>query len=145
MTEKMNELRPCAIALVLFGIELASCAPRKTVDKGILGKWYWINKSGTSTFTLSLETSGDSLFGNYCSIVDKGNRIDCEPGEYNISGAGSDREVEVKFNSFFDATDGKAFLKLEDDTSLRWEIIKYPSGGNCYAPKKVTLVRHKRW
>ncbi|MBL7691382.1 MAG: hypothetical protein JNM41_07300 [Flavipsychrobacter sp.] len=137
--------RSLAITLFIVGIVSASFVPQRNVDKGMLGKWYWINTAGSSTFMLSLESSGDSLYGYYCSIVDKGNRIDCALGEYNISGTGSARVAKVKFNSFFDAKNGTAILRLIGDTSLIWEITKVPTDGDCYAPKKVTLSRHKRW
>lgn len=112
------------------------------------GKWYWESKDKKSTFFISLHAKKDSIYGFYCSSYNIGNRIDCgsDTEEINIAGKIHHENIQLTFNSFFDAKDGNAVIKYnKHDATLTWSITKPPKGGSYYAPQSATLTRKKLW
>lgn len=111
------------------------------------GSWYWKSKDSSSTFKLVLLLKADTVYGKYCAAYDFGNRMDCDfdTTNFNLRGTLYQDSVIVKFNSFYGAENGIAFIEKEGD-SLLWKILKYPQGGDCYAPQEAVMYKKiKNW
>jgi hypothetical protein len=106
----------------------------------LLGMWEK-NESSDNTFSINFgKIKGDSIFGQYCAVAREGKKIDCDTSKmFNIKGIIKDNIIEVVFNSFFDAKNGKAKIIITGN-SLKWKIIKSPEG-ECYAPKESVLIK----
>jgi hypothetical protein len=108
-----------------------------------IGFWGNDNKNTGSSFRIKLTLNNDLLLGQYCATAYNGNRMDCSFDiENNISGKINDDKIDISFYSFYGAKKGVAEIKLIGDT-LYWTITKWPTGGDCFAPEKVKLIRIK--
>jgi len=105
------------------------------------GNWVQSNPSEGNSFKVELDVESDSIWGSYCAVSDFGNRIDCSiDNELNLKGVIKGTVAEVSFYSFFGAKNGVSKLSLKD-SSLVWEITKWPIGDQVIAPKSANLVR----
>jgi hypothetical protein len=113
--------------------------------KDYSGSWYWKSEDSSSSFKIIVYQNDDSVYGQYCAAYDFGNRLDCDfDTEYNINGRAYDSIALVKFSSFYGAKDGEATLTLQGN-KLQWDIKKYPSGADCFAPKEASMEQKAKW
>jgi hypothetical protein len=79
------------------------------------GTWRNVQQDTNNSFTIKLYQIEDSIYGNYCAVYYKGDRLDCGSGDsdFNISGRIKAYDsVLVDFDSFFDGVNGIASLKM---------------------------------
>jgi hypothetical protein len=111
------------------------------------GSWFWKSKDSSGTFKLVLVLKTDSLYGKYCAAYNFGNRMDCDfdTSTLNIRGFLHQDSLLINFNSFYGAENGVAFIEIKGD-SLLWRILKYPQGGDCFAPPYAVMSKKiKNW
>ena len=104
------------------------------------GSWFWKSEDSSASFKLVLSLKYDTVYGKYCAAYDFGNRLDCDfdTTSFNLAGTARDDSIVLRFNSFYGAEDGIALVKRSAD-SLLWKIVKYPHGGDCFAPKFAVM------
>jgi hypothetical protein len=126
--------------LILSG--LINAAPPQQLFSG---EWVLVSAPKSSEFSIKLRQTGRDLRGQYCAIVQNGNRIDCDdeenPNIYGVTNSSGAAAI-VEFSSFFGATKGKSQLKIVKG-QLVWHVESAPSGGAYYAPRDAVLVRSK--
>lgn len=106
------------------------------------GRWVWKSKDSETQFTLEIKQEGDSINGLYCASAYSGNRLDCpSENEFNIFGRMNRDTVFINFSSFYGAIGGEALLTGTSTKSIKWEIKKWPTGGDCFAPPSVELKK----
>lgn len=157
LLRKKNNLdflrQKASLSCLLICLLLCSCISKdaksnKNYSSIYGGKWYWKSADGKNTFFVSLKTVKDSVYGYYCAVYDRGNRIDCGSDEtdINLKGTINDSDMSLVFASFFGAENGRVMITLNMmDTTLIWRIKVYPSGGNCFAPENAVLTKKKMW
>ena len=108
------------------------------------GTWYWKSKDRNNNLELTI-TSRDnqSLKGNYCSVFDQGNKIDCsselEDQTNFILKQISDNIFQGTFTSNYSFK--KGILKIifnPLNNNIKLEIIEVPKG-EFYLPKNAVL------
>ncbi len=110
------------------------------------GFWGWENKENEITFRLKLYQNKDSIWGQYCAAAYAGLRMDCSfDTEFNITGNIFKDSARVRFYSFYGAKNGLASLHCIGDT-LIWKIIRWPSGGEVFAPEiaRLNILKEER-
>lgn len=109
--------------------------------KNLIGTWNWRSDDKSQEFTIKIKRiEKDSVFGQYCAIYNNGGKIDCDFDDINnIKGLIVKDKIQLSFNSFFGAKNGKAEIKFFDNY-IEWKIIKEPKG-EYYSPQSATLSR----
>lgn len=110
------------------------------------GNWYWYNSDSSNSFKIVFKQKQDSLYGQYCAVYLRGNCLDCDIDEkINIFGkVKKENTVIVRFNSFFGARNGVAEI-TKTPNGIIWRIVRYPSGGGCFAPQKAEMTSNRLW
>lgn len=136
----MNNLK---LFLLSWLLSVSTLSFINICDEDLSGKWVWESPNGTRQFTIKLKmTFKDSLNGQYCAVAYSGQKLDCDFNEViNIRGNKLNGIWKVKFNSFFGAKGGLAELRKLNDSTIQWKIIKWPMGGDCFAPPNVILSK----
>jgi len=119
--------------LLVFSV-LTSAAPP---PQEFSGDWVWFMAPNSRAFSIKLRQTGRDVSGQYCAIVQNGNRIDCDdeenPNMYGVANS-SGTDAIVEFSSFFGATKGKSQLKIVNG-QLIWHVERAPSGGLTTHPQ----------
>ncbi|WP_298319557.1 hypothetical protein [uncultured Aquimarina sp.] len=109
------------------------------VEISFLGKWENIDQT-SRIFTINLFKKDSKIVGNYCSITNNGNKIDCSvDDEQNLKAIIVDSILKVEFYSFFGGTNGVSEIELENENII-WTIVKSPVG-EFHCPMKDRLYR----
>lgn len=128
---------------------LFNCSARTgtmTVDSNVIdnyvGIWVYESDDGAISFNLSLRKKTDTtVVGQYCSIMENGNRIDCsDKDEDNVNGVLKGDTLFLNFYGYYGVgSKGSAKMFMVQNKSITWEL------GNCegtfFLPLKVSLVR----
>lgn len=94
------------------------------------------NEIPFSTFSINLKIdSNNYVKGTFCYIKNYVKRIDCDNA---FNGKLINKELVFSFNSSFGGKNGRAKIKLINDCTLLWEILKKPEG-EAYIPNKKIL------
>lgn len=129
------------VNLLIYSVLIFSAPSRQEFS----GDWIWLVAPKSRTFSIKLRQTGRDVRGQYCAIVQNGNRIDCDdeenPNIYGVTNSSGTAAI-VEFSSFFGATKGKSQLKVVKG-QLVWHVESAPSGGAYYAPRDAVLVRSK--
>jgi hypothetical protein len=102
--------------------------------------------SKKETLALTLLTIEDSIKGNFCSVMEYGNRMDCDVDDdfpdISIKGNiyGSDSAI-IEFTSAFGGV-GLAKLTFINSKAIKWEILREPNS-MYFIPKKKILYKNK--
>lgn len=109
--------------------------------KNIIGTWNWRSGDKSQEFTIKIKKiDNDSVFGQYCAVYNNGNKLDCDFDDINnIKGLIIGDKIQLNFNSFFGAKNGKAEIKISEKY-IEWKVTKSPKG-EYYAPESATLYR----
>ncbi|WP_092110639.1 hypothetical protein [Prevotella sp. KH2C16] len=142
------------ILLIVTGLLICSCNAKSDLkDTGtipidtLIGNWMYYQYHGKQShancvFDLTLKKAGkDSVIGNYCSIWDNGNRIDCSSeNANNIKGVFRKDTLYLSFHGFYDEhAQGEAKVYKQKGGDVIWEMGK--EEGAFYLPHKVVLLR----
>lgn len=113
----------------------------RTDSNSLIGVWNWRSDDKSQEFTIKIKKiDKDSVFGQYCAVYNNGNKIDCDVDDINnIKGLITKNKIQLKFNSFFGAKDGKAEIEIFEN-HIEWKIIKSPKG-EYYSPESATLYK----
>ena len=126
------------LLIISFIMTLMSCMnTAKTNDyTGV-----WESKWGNNSFQIRISQSENFIKGQYCAVMNKGDRMDCDFDDINnLEGVVKQEAINIYFYSFFGAINGKAIL-TPDGNNIKWEIVKWPEGGDCYAPETTILIK----
>ncbi|WP_409417016.1 hypothetical protein [Flavobacterium sp. PS2] len=113
----------------------------QTDSKNIIGVWNWRSDDKSQQFTIQIKRiEKDSVFGQYCAVYNNGNKLDCDVDDTNnIKGLIVKDKIQLSFDSFFGAKNGKAEIKIFEN-HIEWKIIKSPKG-EFYSPESAILYR----
>jgi hypothetical protein len=122
------------------------------------GEWQWtsyatdattnqkLNPEISSTFSLTISQTGNTISGNHCANINNASLVDCYMLESqqspSFSGTISNNTALVTFTSYRTNTSDQALLTLANN-QLQWRIIKTPptDGYDFVIPNEATLTK----
>lgn len=105
----------------------------------------WEVETENLTFTLYLKQINNKITGNHCSIMKKGDKIDCvlDVSDQSIFGNIENQSyVIVRFESQFCSKSGTAKITRLDTNTIDWQIISRPNG-EYHIPDHIVLKKEK--
>lgn len=122
--------------LIFIGVLLINVVAAKN-SRDLSGRWCWDKSNNIGSFTLFISKKGDLYKVEYSAVANEGARID--DGEDAFSFKVSDKNyIKTKFKGGFQASIGLVELRIIDDKTIRWHVLKAPEG-EYYFPDNATL------
>ena len=129
---------------ILIGVTL-SFLSFSFIKSGVDFSGNWEVETEKSTFTLYLKQVNNKITGNHCSIMRKGDKIDCVLDKTDVSIFGKIENQTyfiVRFESQFCSKSGIAKITKLNSNTIDWQIISRPKG-EYYIPDHIVLKKVK--
>ncbi len=111
-------------------------------DSIFSGIWDWIENDDNKTFTIQINSYGDSLYIICCGIMQKGNRIDCPSDGYSAVVVNIGQSIiDAYVNFSYSGKERSVIMYVQTDT-LFWKITDPRDSQNIYCPNEAILIKH---
>lgn len=130
--------------MILIGVTL-SYLSFSFIKSGVDFSGNWEVETEKSTFTLYLKQVNNKITGNHCSVMQKGDRIDCVLDKADVSIFGkieNQSYVILRFESQYSGTSGTVKITKLDANTIDWQIKSRPKG-EYYIPDHIVLKKVK--
>ncbi|MCP9201598.1 hypothetical protein MKO06_16935 [Gramella sp. GC03-9] len=118
--------------------------PSITISQISKGVWFWNSENGRNSLELRiLKVDDKSVEGNYCSVFNNGEKIDCNSeleNEVNfLLNKTSENTYQGTFTSHYSSANGLLkIIHIPLNKKMIFEIIEAPKG-EYYLPEKAVL------
>lgn len=128
--------------IIIFYLAICIIGFAQSANNDFSGRWCWDKDDEESAFSISIVKIGKNLYkGGYDAVILGGKRIDDNGQAFKFHS--SLKSVKIRFKSGNSESYGAVHLKLYDNKTLEWTILKVPSKGVFYAPEYARLHLRK--